>query len=119
MSLPVVSEEMKAWSAALAGEVAGWPHVRTRTFFGFTALYRKKKIFALLPRSRGMETPNSLAFKLATKSAVVLARLERDSRITSAKMQKTRWFTFEVSSNDDLRDALHWLGQAYEAAGPE
>jgi hypothetical protein len=103
----------------LGGQGRRLAHVRTRSFFGFTALYRKKKMFALRPHSRGMETPNSLAFELETKSAVVLARPERDSRITSAKMQTTRWFTFEVSSSDDLRDALHWLGQADEAAGPE
>jgi len=115
--LSLISEEMKAWSAALADEVAGWPHVRTRAFFGFTALYRKKKIFALLPRSRGMETPNSLAFKLETKSAAVLAKLERDSRIRSTQMQKTQWFTFEVALSDDLRDALHWLGHGLRSGG--
>ena len=50
--LPKISEEMKAWSAALAGEVGEWPHVSTRSFFGFTALYRKDKMFAALPRCR-------------------------------------------------------------------
>jgi hypothetical protein len=43
--------------------------VSTRAFFGFTALYRKERIFALLPRTRAMETANSLAFKLETKTA--------------------------------------------------
>jgi predicted DNA-binding protein (MmcQ/YjbR family) len=108
---------MKAWSAALADEVTGWPHVNMRAFFGFTALYREEKMFALLPRTRGMGTANSLAFKLETKTAAVLTMLEKDPRIASTQMQKTRWFTFEVSSNTDLRAALHWLGQAYEAAG--
>ena len=108
---------MKAWSAALVDEVTGLPHVSTRAFFGFTALYRKEKIFALLPRTRGMGTANSLAFKLEAKTAAVLARLEKDPRIASTQLQKTRWFTFEVSSNADLHDAVHWLGQAYEAAG--
>ena len=98
---------MKAWSAALADEVTSWPHVNTRALFGFTALYRKEGMFALLPRTRGMETPNSLAFKLETKTAAVLARLEKDSRIASTQMQKARWFTFEVSSNADLRDAVN------------
>jgi len=115
--LPLISEEMKAWSAALADEVTGWPHVSTRAFFGFTALYRIEKIFALLPRTRGMGTANSLAFKLEAKTAAVLARIEKDTRVASTQMQKTRWFTFEVSSSSDLRDALYWLGQAYEAAG--
>ena len=106
---------MKAWSAALVDEVGSWPHVSTRPFFGFTALYRKERMFALLPRTRAMETPNSLAFKLEAKSAAVLSGLEKDPRIASTQMQKTRWFTFEVSSDADLHDALDWLGRAYEA----
>ncbi|HKH99445.1 MAG TPA: hypothetical protein VJ999_10085 [Candidatus Sulfotelmatobacter sp.] len=115
--LPAISEEMKAWSAALAGEVTGWPQVATRVFFGFTALYRGEKIFAVLPRTRGMETPNSLAFKLEAPAGVLRRRLASDARIGSTQMQKARWFTFEISSDGDLHDALDWLGRAYDAAG--
>jgi hypothetical protein len=115
--LPKASEEMKAWSAALSTEVAGWPQVTTRAFFGFTAHYRRERIFALLPRTRAMETPNSLAFKLESPISQTLTRLQKDSRIGSTLMERARWFTFEVASSSDLRDALDWLGQAYEAAG--
>lgn len=114
---PLVSEQMKAWSAALVREVAGWPQVSGRVFFGFTALYRNDKIFAILPRTRGMETPNSLAFKLKAPAPSVRKRLEKDPRIGSIRMQKARWFTFELSSDADLHEALDWLGRAYEAAG--
>jgi hypothetical protein len=115
--LPAVSEEIKAWSAALAVEVGSWPEVATRSFFGFTALYRKEKIFGLAPRTRGMETANSLAFKLEAPSAAARARLEADPRIGPMQIQKARWFAFEISSDADLHDALDWLGHAYEAAG--
>jgi hypothetical protein len=114
-----VSEEMKAWSVALSSEVADWPRVARRSFFGFTALYRRDKIFALLPRTRDMETPNSLAFKLEAPPAQMLARLQRDPRVGSAEMRKTRWFTFEMASGADLPGALDWLGRAYDAAGEE
>ena len=117
--LPIISEEMKAWSAALAGEVGSWPQVSTRSFFGFTAFYRKDRIFALLPGTRGMATANSLAFKLQAPTAAVRVRLEKDSRIGSTDMQKTRWFTFELASDADLHDALGWLGRAYETAGKD
>ena len=30
-----ISEEMKAWSAALTEDVAGWPQVKLRPMFGF------------------------------------------------------------------------------------
>jgi hypothetical protein len=110
-----VSEEMKAWAAALAGELVTWPQVQSRVFFGFTALHRKDKIFALLPRTRALEPPNSMAFKLESAGPRILARARRDSRIGYTEMQKTRWFTFEVSAEADLRDALEWLLRAYEA----
>src|ERR1700752_1901689 len=114
--LAKVSEQMKAWSAALAMETAGWPQVTTRTFFGFTALYRKDKIFAILPRTRAMGTPNSLAFKFESRSPQLRSRLEQDTRVGTTKMRAARWSTFELSTDADLRDALGWLEQAYLAA---
>jgi len=116
-ALPPVSEEMKAWSAALAAEVDDWPQLSARSFFGFTALYRKDKMFAALPRTRAMGTSNSLAFKLESPASATAARLKQDARIRSMDMQKMRWFTFELSSGTHLHDALDWLGRAYKAAG--
>ena len=107
---------MEAWAAAIGSEVAGWPQVRTRSFFGFTVLYRRDRIFALLLRTRGMETANSLAFKLDPVTPTVRARLDRDPRTTSTQMGKAHWFTFELSSDADLHGALDWLGTAYESA---
>jgi hypothetical protein len=115
--LPAISEEMKAWSAALAAEVAAWPQVTTRAFFGLTALYRQNKIFALLPRTRAMETPNSLAFKLESPRLRTRKLLRQDPRVGATEMQKARWFTFELTTSADLNDALDWLGQAYDASG--
>ena len=115
--LPKVSEQTKAWSAALSAEVTGWPEVRTRAFFGFNALYRGERIFALLPRTRAMGTPDSIALKFESPTARVRKLLEADPRIGSTDMQATRWYTFELSEDAHLRDALDWLGRAYEAAG--
>jgi hypothetical protein len=110
---------MKAWSAALADEVGGWPQVSARPFFGFTALYRRDKMFAALPRSRGWESANSLAFKLETHASAVSARLKSDShiRVWSNSRQKARWFVFELCCDAELHDALDWLRLAYEASG--
>jgi hypothetical protein len=115
--LPKVSEEMKAWSAALADEVTTWPGVTMRPMFGLTALYRRGKIFAVLPRTRGMETPNSLAFKVESVGPRILARARRDPRIAFTEMRKARWLRFEIGSDADLHSALDWLGRAYETAG--
>jgi len=116
LKLPKVSEEMKAWSAALAAEITTWPKVTTRVFFGFTALYCGEKIFAILPRSRAMGTPNSVAFKLEPVTSRLRMRLEQDVRIGFTQMRAARWQAFELSSDADLRGALDWLSRAYEAA---
>lgn len=108
---------MKIWSAALSTEAGNWPQVTRRSFFGFTALYRRDKIFALLPRTRAMETPNALAFKLDSPSARMNALLRHDPRIGSTQMQKARWFTFEMSCDTDLRAAIEWLDRAYRKSG--
>jgi hypothetical protein len=108
---------MKAWCAALAAEVSGWPQVEARSFFGFTALYRSDKMFAVLPRTRGMETENALAFKLDTPPPRLRTFLEKDPRIVAFDKDKERWFTFELSSSADLHDVLEWLSRAYTAAG--
>jgi len=117
--LPEISEQMKAWSTALADEIGGWPQVNARSFFGFTALYRKTKMFAALPRSRGIAAANSLVFKLEADSLAVRDRLRLDSRIRSwsSSRQRVRWFALELSCDGDLHDALDWLGLAYDAAG--
>lgn len=115
--MPLVSEEMKAWSSALACEIGEWPRVTFRPMFGLMAVYRRKRIFAVLPRSRAMGTSNSVAFKLEDAGPSVLARLRADSRIQTMMMRAKRWFVLELSSDRDLNDALDWLGRAYEAAG--
>jgi hypothetical protein len=110
------SDEMKAWAVAVAGEAATWPHVESRVFFGFTALYRKDKIFGLVPRTRSLDPSNSIAFKLESAGPRIAARVRRDSRIGYTEMQKSRWYTFSISVEADLRDALEWLLRAHEAA---
>lgn len=114
---PAISEEMKAWATALATETADWPRTTQRSFFGFTALYRGDKIFAVLPRSRNLESANTIAFKIESPPVSIRERLGSDPRIGSMQKDNARWHTFLLSSNADLHDALDWLGDAYTAAG--
>ena len=114
--LPKVSDAMKAWSAALADEIATWPNVSLRPMFGFSAYYRGSRIFCVLPCTRGMETANSLAFKLESVRPATIAQAKRDPRIQKADFAKGTWFGFELSSDTDLRDALKWLLRARQAA---
>jgi hypothetical protein len=114
--MPPISEQMKAWSSALAAEIRDWPQVSQKVFFGFTALYRGKKMFGLLPRTRSIETRNAIAFPIDSPKRHVRDRLGSDHRIGSIDQNNTRWFTFELASDSDLHDALNWLGDAYDAA---
>jgi hypothetical protein len=107
---------MKAWSAALAVEVADWPRAATRSFFGFNALYRGDNIFGMLPRTRSFGNGNLLAFRIDDATDRLKARLKKDRRIGSIDQNNSRWSTFELSSDVDLHAALDWLGVAYEAA---
>lgn len=113
---PPVSDQMKAWSAALAVEVADWPRATARSFFGFNALYRGDNIFGMLPRTCSFGNGNLLAFRIDGVTERIKTRLEKDPRIGSIDQNSTRWFTFELSSDADLHGALDWLGAAYQAA---
>ncbi len=80
--------------------------------FGMMGLYRGKKIFAALPVTRGFDTPNSVIFRFDPVPADLNQRALKERRITPGK----HWFSFEILSTEDLRDALWWLNHAYERA---
>lgn len=107
-----ISEEMKQWSAMLKAELIDWPQVTSRPMFGMSGIYRRKKIFAALPVTRGFDTSSSIIFRFDPMPAALSQRVLKEPRITPG----TRWFSFEIKSAEDLRDALWWLNQAYEAA---
>jgi hypothetical protein len=110
--MPPISEEMKQWSAMLKTEVSGWPQITTRPMFGMMGLYRRKQIFAGLPVTRGFDTPHSIIFRFDPMPQDLEEHALKEPRITPGK----RWFSFEVGSTADLRDALWWLNQAYQRA---
>lgn len=114
--LPPVSEQMKAWSVALSAELRDWPQITQKPFFGFTALYRGKTMFGLLPRTRSIFRGDAVAFRIEGANRSTKALLERDSRIGAFDKDKTGWYTFALSSDADLRAALEYLGRAFDAA---
>jgi len=112
---PWISEEMKQWSATLGRELTGWPQVSTKPMFGMLGYFRRKKIFAALPVSRGLTSPNSLIFRLKPFPAELLERAKNDPRISTGRnLPEAKWLSFELSSEEDLRGALWWLNQTYE-----
>src|SRR6266404_7940356 len=111
-----ITEEMREWAALLAGEVAQWPDVMLRPMFGMTAFYRKATMFGAVPATRSIGSPNSIIFKIFDPQPRLKSRLEADSRVGTSIGVKQKWYSFELSSPKDLRDALTWLSEAYEKA---
>ena len=112
-----IDDEMKELSAMLEKEVSDWPGVSMRPMFGYQGLYRDGVIFAALPRSRAMKSPRSFMFKLASTSPAILDAAKKDSRVdTNSRVPGPGWFMFEVDEASATKDALGWLGRAYEAA---
>jgi len=113
--LPSVSEEMKRLAELLEGEVRGWPNVTSRPMFGMTGLYSGRKIFAVLPRMRALNVPDSIGFRLLKRPRQIVTNLEKDERIVMPT-PPGKWISFVIQSDADIHDALNWLALAYRQA---
>ncbi len=111
-----ISEEMRHWSAVLETELASWP-TTSKPMFGFQSFFRAGRIFAAIPRSRGFGTASSFMVKFAAMSPALFQRAKNEPRLNiSTRIPGKGWFGFELSSGDDLHDAIWWLSQAYNCA---
>jgi hypothetical protein len=112
-----ISDEMKYLCSMLGDEVQTWPNVTSKSMFGMLGFYRSGAVFAALPVTRAIGSANGIIFKMKAMSAAQTDRAQRDLRLgTGTNIKAQRWHSFEIHSEDDLRDALWWLGQAYESA---
>ena len=84
--------------------------------FGLNGLYRDRKIFAVLPRTRAMDVADSIAFRFSARSQRIATRLRNDKRIV-APTADAKWISFMIESDSDIHDALNWLETAYCEAG--
>jgi hypothetical protein len=109
--MPKVPEEMRQWSELIMAEALEWANTTTRPMFGMTAVYRRAKIFAALPRTRAIGSRYSVAFKLPRKHELS----EVDARIIEDQ-PGAKWLTFELASGEDIPDALAWIRKAYDQA---
>lgn len=117
--LPKAPEEMRQWSACVLQEVLAWEGVRSRPMFGMTAVYRGAEIFGALPRTRAMDSPYAVSFKLRRDSTTA-ARLDADPRIIVPEAAPMAgWVSFELRSGDDIPDAIRWFHLAWRHAGPK
>jgi hypothetical protein len=107
-----IAQEMRRWSALFETELMTWPDVNRKAMFGSL-----RKIFAALPRRRGFNSSSSLIVRFNPMPPALLAKARADARMdTNTRVPGKGWFSFEVASESDLRDALAWLDHAYQAA---
>ena len=100
----------------LEQELKSWPSVSSRPMFGFLSFYHKKAIFAALPHTHAPNTPRSFMFRFESMPAKLFEQAKKCPKIDlSNRSPGAKWYLFEVKSAGDLRDALWWLNQAYEA----
>lgn len=120
-----VNEEMKEWAGLLEAELSKWPEVSAKPMFGMRAFYRKRRIFAAVPRTRALNSPTSVIFKLHAQSSGKKANNwdrqrqfhdMEDNRLKELRMTSAGWLSFELNSAEDIRDALYWFEQAYNKA---
>ena len=85
--------------------------------FGLVSFYLNGVIFAALPRTRTLRTPDSFILKFDPMPPALLRRARKDPRIISGSQKSdVQWYSFHLDSVDDMRDAVWWLSRAYEAA---
>jgi hypothetical protein len=108
---------MQHWSAMLEAEVETWPGVTCKRLFGFRFVYRRKIVFAALPYSRGLFTATSILLKFDPMPPGLFPQAQKEPRLnTSTRVSGNGWFSFELFSDADLRDAIWWLNKAYSTA---
>jgi hypothetical protein len=83
--------------------------------FGMTGLYSGEKIFAVLPRTRALDVPDSIAFRLLKPSQQIVTELQNDERIVTPTLAG-KWISFVIQSDSDIHGALNWLALAYRQA---
>jgi hypothetical protein len=118
-----ITEEMKEYAAHLSEEVRTWPQVNLRPMFGFFGVYRKEKIFGVIPKTRTMAEGNAIWYKVwpvkttrpkpGSKHARSTARREEMEDMT---VTGPNWKSFPVDSPAHLHGALEVLARAYESA---
>jgi hypothetical protein len=112
-----ISEEMKQWASLIATEISGWPGVTIKSMFGMTTFYRNKTIFGAVPSTRSLGSQNTVIFKFSNPQAQLKTRLAADPRVQTGNPGQ-KWYSFEMSSPEDLREALTWFSESYEITRP-
>ena len=111
------SEELRSLMAAIEIEVSGWPGVRVNSMFGMRSIYRGKKIFALLPKTRSLRIGDAIWMKFGKLTPVVKKKISKQPRIEPPqKHTGAQWYTLCGVTPDEYGLAIEWLAIAHRNA---
>jgi|HubBroStandDraft_6_1064221.scaffolds.fasta_scaffold17042_5 hypothetical protein len=127
--LKPVSEAIRNWAQALAGEAETWPGTTLKSAFGMTLVYRKGVVFAALPKTRALYEEDGILLKFMSEPADLAARIRAEKRFAAGTMEQKRtrkgrpggegrrWRIFLMREDADVHAAIEWLAEAYRVAG--
>jgi len=85
--------------------------------FGMTAIYRGKTIFGLLPKTRCLQSVDSVWIKFAKLTPGIQKKIASQSRVLPpSKPGGAQWHALSEITPGDYRFVIEWLAVAYEAA---
>ncbi len=68
----------------------------------------------MLPKTKAFFAPKAIGIRTESLAKKTLEELARDSRSLNNPLGK-KWVSFQVDGAADLRSAIQWLSEAYEA----
>lgn len=87
--------------------------------FGMTVFYRQEIIFAALPKTRSLETPDSVAFRLLRPGRKTIHRLRAEPELRMPPGREKGWIAMEIRDSGDANRALQWFRRAYESSASQ
>jgi len=111
-----ISDEMRRICVLLGAELESFPEVTSKPMFGFLGYYRDGMIFAALPKTKALGSPNSVIFKLNAAPKKVFDRADKDPSIKLSSHGMKGWHSLEIASELDIAHAQYWLVEAWRYA---
>lgn len=119
------SEAARRWAEGLRQELEKWPGVQVRRAFGMVLVYREDIVFGALPGTRALYEEDAILIKFVRESPALARRIGAERCFVAGNMQERgknkqgegrKWRIYLLREERDVREAVEWLGRAYELA---
>jgi len=126
VAMKPTSETARRWAESLRCELEQWPGVSVKKAFGMTMVYREGVVFAALPGTRALFEQDAVLIKFARETPALLKKIAAEKCFAAGTMHQRgkqkqgegrKWRIYLLREERDAREAVEWLGRAYELAG--